>query len=228
VTINTPGWVAALNFYSTLVKDNVAPVSTGTDYMKAIELFFSSQTGMAVGYSWVSAIQQTLNVSMSFPWTQLPFPHPDTLAGPASAVSMLMSPGTTFYIISQVKQPQEVFTFYKWLFNQIVVDGGWGPSPVQDILRVPSAIKSFYDVPQVKELWPNVVSEYQAGTLFVGAMPEPAFKGWDKMEAEYLLPAIQSVILGQATAQDALNTANAQSQTYLNSIGGATPGYGWW
>jgi ABC-type glycerol-3-phosphate transport system substrate-binding protein len=228
VTINTPGWVDALQFYSDLVrKYNVSPASTDNDYMKAIELFFSNQTGMAIGYSWVPAIQAAINVSLGFPWTQAPFPPPNTVSGPAGSVSMLMSPGTTFYIISQTKHPQEALTFYKWLCNTIVQDGGWGPSTAQGIWRVPSAMKSYYDVPQVNQMWPDVVASYKAGTLFTGAVPEPAFRGYVKMESAYLLPAIQAVVLGTDTPKSALDKANAQAQTYLDSLGGAT-GTGWW
>jgi multiple sugar transport system substrate-binding protein len=218
VEMNTPGWVSALQFYSDLVnKYKVSPLPTSCDYFCAFRYFFDNESAMALGFTWVPAIQSSFNITTSFPYRMTRMPLPDTVAGPNPSAAMIMDPTTTFYIMSSTKYQDAAWTFVKFMFNQAVALGGWGPK--NGIFGRAPVSTTIFTQPEFQATWPDLVTLYNQGTLFTGAQPMPSFKGLDKMLGQYLPAAVSSVLLGQATAQDALNNAETQSQAYLNSQG---------
>jgi ABC-type glycerol-3-phosphate transport system substrate-binding protein len=217
VTINTAGWRDTLQFYYDLVyKYKYSAQPTDIDYGTAGTLFFQNKTAMALGFSWYPYLALAFKAPPDFPYDMIPFPRPDKISGPNPSAGMLMDPTSCYYIVSTTKHPEEAWTFVKYVWEKGVKEGGWSPkngipgrTPVG-----PAQFEYIKDVIGMKGLY----EAYKAGTLFEGAEPFPSFKGIDKMQNEYLRIAIQDVLLKKSDASGALDLAQKQCQSYLESL----------
>jgi ABC-type glycerol-3-phosphate transport system substrate-binding protein len=167
---------------------------------------------MWIGLSWLNTpwdIPATLN------WTGAPFPRPDAVTGAKAPVNALMDPTAILMVSGRTKNPEAAADYLDfWSQNDQL--SLWGANP--EYSRIPAG-KAAWESPALAERWPNWTSSYKEGTLFQGAEPMPRFIGVSVVETA-LGNAIQQVVLGQKTPQEALDAATAGSQDQINILRG--------
>ncbi len=215
VTLNEPGVVDALQFYLDLIADGSTPAPTSlteTFFRDTAQLFGQGRSAMWIGLSWLNT---PWGVSEGVRWTGVPLPRPDTASGRFEPVSAIMDATAMLMVSSRSENPEAAAEYIDfWSQNEQLEI--WGGQP--EIARIPSG-KAAWDNPELEEAWPNWVSAYNAGKLFEGAEPMPRFIGVSAIESA-LGTAIQQAVLGQKTAQEALDEANKAAQTQIDLIRG--------
>lgn len=215
VTLNDAGVVDALQLYLDLVGDGSTPAPTSlteTFFRDTAQLFGQGRSAMWIGLSWLNT---PWGVSDGIRWTGVPFPRPDAPSGNFPPVTAIMDPTSILMISSRAKNTEAAVEYLDfWSQNEQLEI--WGGQP--EVARIPAG-KVAWDNPELKQAWPNWVSAYDEGTLFAGSAPMPRFIGVSAIEAA-LGTAIQEALLGQKTAQQALDDATAAAQTQIDLIRG--------
>lgn len=215
VTLNDAGFVDALQLYADLIADGSTPTGssmTETNFRDTAQLFGQGRAAMWVGLSWLNTPWPTPD-TMS--WTGVPFPAPDKVSGSFAPVSAIMDPTAIMMVNSRSKNVEAAIEYIDFWTQEEQLNM-WGGEP--EYARIPGG-KSAWKQPVLKEKWPNWVSSYEAGTLFNGAMPMPRFIGISSVESA-LATAIQQVVLGQKTPQEALDEATTAAQQQIDLLRG--------
>ncbi|MCR9136985.1 MAG: sugar ABC transporter substrate-binding protein [Alphaproteobacteria bacterium] len=215
VTLNGPGMTDALQLYVDLIADGSTPPPTSlteTFFRDTAQLFAQGRSAMWIGLSWLNTPWGTPE---GLNWTGVPFPRPDTVTGKFPPVSAIMDPTAILMVSSRAKNPEAAVEYIDfWSQNdQLKI---WGGNP--EIARIPAG-KVAWGEAGLAEAWPNWVSSYEAGTLFQGAEPMPRFIGVSAVE-NALGTALQEAVLGQKTAQQALDDATAAAQAQIDLLRG--------
>ena len=215
VTLNDAGVVDALQLYADLIADGSTPVGsamTETNFRDTAQLFGQGRAAMWVGLSWLNTPWGTPE---GLNWTGAPFPDPDAVSGAFPPVSAIMDPTAILMVSARSKNPEAAIEYIDfWSQNEQL--GIWGANP--EVARVPAG-KAAWTSPALAKVWPNWVSSYEAGTLFKGAEPMPRFIGVSAVESA-LGTAIQQVVLGQKTPQEALDEATEAAQQQIDLLRG--------
>lgn len=215
VTLNDPGCVDALQLYADLIADGSTPsgsAMTETNFRDTAQLFGQGRAAMWIGLSWLNT---PWPVPEGMHWEGAPFPRPDKPTGTFPPVAAIMDGTAVLMVSARSKNPEAAIDYVDfWTQNeQLRV---WGGNP--EIARVPAG-KAAWDEPKLAEVWPNWVKAYKAGTLFEGAQAMPRFIGVSAVESA-LGGAIQQVVLGQKSAQEALDAATSAAQTQIDLLRG--------
>ena len=167
---------------------------------------------MWIGLSWLNTPWGTPD---GLNWTGVPFPRPDAVSGQYAPVNAIMDPTAILMVSSRSRNPEAAVEYIDfWSQNdQLKI---WGGNP--EIARIPAG-KAAWGEPGLAEAWPNWVSTYNAGTLFQGAEPMPRFIGVSAVE-NALGTALQEAVLGQKTAQQALDDATTAAQAQIDLLRG--------
>lgn len=215
VSLNDAGVVDALQLYVDLIADGSTPPATSlteTFFRDTAQLFGQGRSAMWIGLSWLNT---PWGVSEGVRWTGVPFPRPDEATGAFSPVNAIMDPTAILMVSSRAENPEAAVEYIDfWSQNEQLEI--WGGQP--EVARIPAG-KAAWDNAELAEVWPNWVEAYNAGTLFEGAAPMPRFIGVSAIESA-LGTAIQEAVLGQKTAQQALDDATAAAQTQIDLIRG--------
>jgi len=223
--VNDTAWKSVAQLYYDLIyKYKVTPSNVADlDYYKVIMMFLDGKAAMALGLTWVRAIQCELNVTTPFKWVLSLFPinTGDTYPrGKYSTVPMLMDATTTFYIMSTSKHRQEAWEFIKWLVLNGYISK-WGPG-CEELTgsgiygRTPATYDQWQD-PKWVETEPYLTNLYKSGKLFQGALPFPSFSGIIELLEKHLPDAVKAVILNQKTIDQAFNDFQAAAEQVLHS-----------
>ena len=215
VTLNEPGMVDALQLYLDLIADGSTPPPTSlteTFFRDTAQLFAQGRSAMWIGLSWLNTPWGTPD---GLNWTGVPFPRPDAVSGQYAPVNAIMDPTAILTVSSRSRNPEAAVEYIDfWSQNdQLKI---WGGNP--EIARIPAG-KAAWGEPGLAEAWPNWVSTYNAGTLFQGAEPMPRFIGVSAVE-NALGTALQEAVLGQKTAQQALDDATTAAQAQIDLLRG--------
>jgi ABC-type glycerol-3-phosphate transport system substrate-binding protein len=215
VTLNGPGMVDALQLYVDLIADgSTAPPTslTETFFRDTAQLFAQGRSAMWIGLSWLNTPWGTPD---DLNWMGVPFPRPDTVTGEFAPVSAIMDPTAILMVSARSRNPEAALEYVDfWSQNEQLRI--WGGNP--EIARIPAG-KVAWSEPGLAEAWPGWVSSYEAGTLFRGAEPMPRFIGVSAVESA-LGTALQQAVLGQKTAQEALDEATAAAQAQIDLLRG--------
>jgi ABC-type glycerol-3-phosphate transport system substrate-binding protein len=215
VTLNEAGMVDALQLYVDLIADgSTAPATslTETFFRDTAQLFGQGRSAMWIGLSWLNTPWGTPE---GLNWTGVPFPRPDNVSGQFAPVSAIMDPTAILMVSSRTKNPEAAIEYLDFWSqdDQLKI---WGGNP--EIARIPAG-KAAWGEPGLAKAWPNWVESYNGGTLFQGAEPMPRFIGVSAVE-NALGTALQEAVLGQKTAQQALDDATAAAQTQIDILRG--------
>lgn len=215
VTLNDPGVVDALQLYVDLIADGSTPAATSlteTFFRDTAQLFGQGRSAMWIGLSWLNT---PWGVSDDVRWTGVPFPRPDSPSGSFAPVNAIMDPTAILMVSSRAQNPEAAVEYIDFWSQDEQLEI-WGGRP--EVARIPAG-KAAWDNEELAEVWPNWVSAYDAGKLFEGAASMPRFIGVSAIESA-LGTAIQEAVLGQKTAQQALDDANAAAQSQIDLIRG--------
>lgn len=215
VTLNDPGVVGALQYYLDLIADGSTPAAsslTETFFRDTAQLFGQGRSAMWIGLSWLNT---PWGVNENVRWTGVPMPKPTNPTGSFEPVTAIMD-GAAMLMVSARSKNTKAAVEYLDFWSQDEQLKLWGGQP--ETARIPAG-KAAWDNPELAEAWPNWVEAYEAGTLFENSAPMPRFIGVSAIESA-LGTAIQEAVLGQKTAQQALDDATAAAQTQIDLIRG--------
>ena len=184
VTINNAKGVEALKFYASLA-DYAEPGPTAWKREELWQLFSDGKVGMYVSGPWrVHAFEDA-----GVPFKTAPLP-----AGPkGSSATILVS--DSLVVFSQSEHPglANLLALYLTSYeNQKALDTKWGMTP----MRPRETELDFF----ATDTWKTFI------TMVPRGKPQPLVTDWEKLE-DAVTDAIQSVLLGQKTAQEALDVA---------------------
>jgi ABC-type glycerol-3-phosphate transport system substrate-binding protein len=215
VTLAGPGVVDALQLYADLIADGSTPPGTAmteTNFRDTAQLFAQGRAAMWIGLSWLNTpwgTPEELN------WAGSPFPRPDTVSGNYPPVSALMDPTAILMVSARSENPEAAIEYLDfWSQNEQLAL--WGAAP--EYSRIPGG-KVAWESEELANRWPDWVSAYNEGTLFDGAQPLPRFIGVSVVESA-LATAIQQVVLGQQTPEEALTAAAEAAQQQIDLLRG--------
>ncbi len=215
VLLNEKGMVDALQLYADMIADGSTPPGTSmteTNFRDTAQLFGQGRAAMWIGLSWLNTpwpVPEELN------WEGAPFPRPDAASGSFPPVAAIMDGTAVLMVSSRTENPEAAMAYIDfWTRNEQL--NTWGGNP--EIARVPAG-KEAWSSPGLAEVWPNWVSAYNEGNFFAGAEPMPRFIGVSAVESA-LATAIQQVVLGQKTPQEALDAANEAAQAQIDLLRG--------
>ncbi len=215
VTLAGPGMVDALQLYADLIADGSTPsgqVMTETNFRDTAQLFAQGRVAMWVGLSWLNTPWGTPD---ELNWAGAPFPRPDEVTGQYPSVAALTDPTAILMVSARSENPEAAVEYLDfWSQNEQL--NLWGANP--EFSRVPAG-KQAWESPALAEIWPSWVSAYEQGTLFEGAEPLPRFIGISVVESA-LGTAIQQVVLGQMSAEEALTAAASAAQSQIDLLRG--------
>jgi len=204
VVFNGKGFIDALKLCVDLfTKHKVTPPGTlEIDYMKTIELFLRERTAMATGMSWVPVIAQNLGVPEGFEYRLASFPMKEKPTGRYPPASAIMDATTTYMMISTSEVKKEAWEFIKWVTRPESMRM-WAGVRIQG--RVPTTHDGFR-TPEIAQTYPDLVRDYERGTIFKGAISMPSFPGFTEMikifgyafQANLLRKSVQKVLDGAA------------------------------
>lgn len=214
VVINGPGGVDVMQLWADLYNERLAPeAAIETDYYEAILAFFQNQGAMALGMSWIPAIEGEVATAPGFQYRLTLAPRNPKPSGNFSPASTIMAPTTAFMLTTGCKHPEAAMEYLNFVASQ-EFQQGWDGDPIPG--RVP-ATKANWESPDLLKCYPDLVPLYRRGELFKGSLPMPAFPGLIQMEVE-LGKAIQSVLLGEISAKEALDKVAEKSQKILEKV----------
>ncbi|WP_226781599.1 ABC transporter substrate-binding protein [Oceaniglobus trochenteri] len=215
VTLNDAGVVGALQLYADLIADGSTPSGnsmTETNFRDTAQLFGQKRAAMWIGLSWLNT---PWGVMEGMNWAGAPFPKPDAPSGAFPPVAAIMDGTAVLMVSSSTKNPEAAIEYLDfWSQNEQL--NTWGGNP--EIARVPAG-KSAWSEQGLADAWPAWVESYNAGTLFDGAEPMPRFIGVSAVESA-LATAIQQVVLGQKTPQEAADEATEAAQAQIDLLRG--------
>lgn len=215
VLLNDQGMIDALQLYADLIADGSTPAGTAmteTNFRDTAQLFGQGRAAMWIGLSWLNTpwpVPDDLN------WEGAPFPRPAAPSGSYPPVAAIMDGSALLMVSSRTKNPEAALAYIDF-WTQDEQLNTWGGNP--EIARVPAG-KAAWSSPALADVWPNWVSAYNEGTFFTGAEPMPRFIGVSAVESA-LATAIQQVVLGQKTPQEALDAANEAAQKQIDLLRG--------
>ncbi len=207
IMINGPGFVDALQLISDLVQDGSTPSGvTDVIFKDAAALFAEKKAAMWFGMSWLIRPWYPTDPE-GLRWMAVPFPKPAQISGKYEPASTIMDPTAALMIPSTSKHSEAALKYIDFWAQpeQLVL---WDGDPIQS--RVP-ATPAAYEAESLKQAWPQWVEAFEKGDLFKGSLPMPRFNGRAESE-QYLGKAIQEVVLGQKTPQEALDGAAKKAQ----------------
>ena len=215
VTLNDAGVVDALQLYADLIADGSTPAGTSmteTKFVETAQLFAQGRVAMWCGLSWLNTPWGTPD---DLNWQGTAFPRPDVVSGSFPPVNAITDPTAILMVSARSKNPAAAVDYLDfWSQNEQL--SIWGGTP--EMARVPAG-KEAWKQPELAKIWPNWVNSYEANTLFKGAEPMPRFIGVSVVEKS-LGTAIQEVVLGLKTAQQALDDATAAAQPQIDMLRG--------
>ncbi len=215
VTLNGPGMVDALQLYADLIADGSTPTGsamTETNFRDTATLFAQRRAAMWIGLSWLNTPWGTPD---DLNWQGTPFPRPDAASGEFAPVNAIMDPTAILMVSARSENPEAAISYLDF-WSQDEQLALWGGDP--EFARVPAG-KAAWTQPTLREKWPGWVEAYEAGTLFKGAEPMPRFIGVSVVESA-LGNAVQQVVLGQQSAQEALDAATQGAQQQIDVLRG--------
>lgn len=214
VVFNGKGFVDALQLYIDLFKKHkvTPPGILEIDYMKTIELFLRERTAMALGMSWFPIVAQNLGVPEGFEYRMASFPMPEKVTGRYPPVAAIMDATTTYMMISTSKVKNEAWEFMKWVTRPESMRM-WAGVRIEG--RVPTTHEGF-KTPEIARIYPDLVREYEKGTVFQGAISMPSFPGFTEM-IKIFGHAFQAALLGEP-AQKVLEEAKQECQEILEEM----------
>lgn len=214
IVIDGPGFVDALDLYKDLVP--AAPAGyMETNFRTAAEMFFQGKTSMVITESFAPILKAQFDVAPDFEYNLAPFPLRSSKSGRYDKASFLMTPTFAQMVTRMVKNKEAVMDFLDF-WNTYEAQEGWSGSVI--VGRIPTHKKSLSSE-TFAETYPDLAAEYEAGTLFEGALPQEGFPGLTEC-TQKLSVAMQEFLLTDATAQEVLDTARDECQTvYDNATG---------
>lgn len=215
VTLSERGMIDALQLYADLIADGSTPSGssmTETNFRDTAQLFAQGRVAMWVGLSWLNT---PWGAPESLNWTGAPFPRPDAVTGAQPPVAALMDPTAILMVSARTQNPEAAIAYLDF-WSQEEQLGLWGGTP--EFSRIPAG-RNAWTSPELAEIWPEWVEAYNAGTLFAGAEPMPRFIGVSAVETA-LGNAIQQVVLGRQSAEEALQEANEAAQQQIDILRG--------
>ncbi|WP_424988616.1 ABC transporter substrate-binding protein [Microbulbifer sp. S227A] len=215
VLLNEKGMVDALQLYADLIADGSTPPGTSmteTNFRDTAQLFGQGRAAMWIGLSWLNT---PWPVPAELNWEGAPFPRPDTVSGSFPPVAAIMDGSALLMVSSRTRNPEAAMAYIDF-WTQTEQLNTWGGNP--EIARVPAG-KEAWSSPALAEVWPNWIKSYNEGNFFAGAEPMPRFIGVSAVESA-LATAIQQVVLGQKTPQEALDAANEAAQAQIDLLRG--------
>jgi ABC-type glycerol-3-phosphate transport system substrate-binding protein len=213
VMINDPGFIDVVQLYGDLVKDGSVPQGvTETNFASAGTLFFNRQAAMWPALSYVGVFKAGVGTP-DFPVETTLFPRQPKPTGSSKPAATILTP-TAAFLISSSSQQKEAALKYADFWSQADVQAGWDGSAIPG--RVP-ALKANWETETFKKVHGDWYALYKDGKMFDGAQPMPSFAGLTEAE-KALSNAMQQVVLGKATAKDALPAAAKRAQAVVDEF----------
>lgn len=199
VAVNGPGFVGALELYEELAPYTL-PGSVESNYRDNAVQFFNSQTALYPGLSWVGVFNTELQIPPDFSYGLTTFPTNPNPTGNFEPASGIMTGTTCFMVTADAQDVDTALAYIDWWTEdeQLLA---WNGS-VQ-FGRVPTGLAAWSSA-DIERFWPDLKAKYDAGVLFKGVLPMPAFPGLNE-SYEALGTALQEVILGVSDPQTALD-----------------------
>ena len=210
VQVNGKGFIDALNLY----KDLVPYAPSGymeTNFRTGAEMFFQGKTAMAITESFAPILKAQFDVSPDFEYNLSSFPDKQTKSGKFERANFLMTPTYALMVTRQVKNKKAVMKFLNF-WNTYEAQKGWSGSVITG--RIPT-LKKNLSSDTFAEVYPDLASEYRAGTLFNGALPQEGFIGLTEC-TKALSEGMQEALLNVASAEEALNNTQRTCQKVIN------------
>jgi multiple sugar transport system substrate-binding protein len=199
--INEKGFVDVLKLYKALAP-YALPGSVESNYRDNAVQFFNGQAAMYIGLSWLGVWNTELQVPSDFSYDSTVFPLNPKPAGRFKPVSGIMSGTFCPMITTNAKNAKAALAYIDY-WTEDAQTLAWNGSVQSG--RVPTAL-ACWTSKDIKRFWPDLSQKWAAGTLFKDVLPMPAFPGLNQGH-EFLAEAVQSVVLGVAEPQAALDKA---------------------
>lgn len=201
-TLSDAGWVDAMAFVEEL-SVHAQPGITDQNFRDALQLFYAEQAAMVISKSFAPIIAQDYDVSPDFPDAMASFPRPDSPSGAFEPVDSVGQAALLFVPTRSVQDAEAVMDFLEF-WAQPEQHVGWDGSEIMG--RVPTA----WDVIRSDtwaEQYPALAAELDVA--FESVEPLPVFPGHSPAQ-EQLTQAIQGVLIGSVTPEEALDSVEAE------------------
>lgn len=213
VTVDGPGFVDTLSFYSELTK-YAQQGFTETNFRQAMELFFQNQAPMAMTMSYAPILRQSLGAPADYPYSIAPFPKNNRDTGRFSSASFIMTPTAAHMIPTDLPAEfKDAALRYVDFWASYEAQEGWSGSVIEGRLPV---MKQNLESSDFARVYPDLAASYKEGKLFDGALSMPGFPGLAEAE-QRLIEVFQSVLLGIETPEEGLSRIAPEIQSIYDA-----------
>lgn len=225
VTIDQDGFVDALDLWGTFVEEGLTPEGqVELDYIDAGGMFMSEQVGMFVTLSHAQAILDTLEPPEQFTDGQNQIvtlaPQPESPTGEFAPVDTLIQLPKTPMMTTAAETDAEqegAMQFMEFLMSEDFTEPWTYRDDIGIRGRLPTREDAWEDPEEIFEAqFGDLIDLYHDGELFEVAEPFPFFPGLASAQSELIRNAIQPVILGEMSAQEALSDLAPTIQDILD------------
>lgn len=211
VTVNGPGFVDAVQLFADLTP-YALPGSVESNYRDNATLFFNGQAALYPSLSWMGVWNTELQIPSDFSYNLTTFPVNPNPSGNFEPAAGIMTGTTCFMVTSNAQDVDTALAYIDyWTEDEQLL--AWNGS-VQ-FGRVSTSLAAWTS-DDIEKFWPDLKAKYDAGTLFTGVLPMPAFSGLNE-SYEFLSIALQEVVLGVSDPQTALDKVAASVEDLLAS-----------
>ncbi|MEY7851912.1 ABC transporter substrate-binding protein [Natrarchaeobius sp. A-rgal3] len=215
-TVNGPGFVGALELWEELVVEGVLPDGqVELNYIDAGRMFMAENTGMFVTLSHAPAILATIDPPEMFQDAQNQIvtlaPEPSSPDGQFEPVDALIQNAMAWMLADGAQSEAEqdaALAYMKWWHEMDQLES-WSYQDGTDVGirgRLPTFEEPWENPSDLfRQQYDDLIELQQQGQLFATTEVFPSFPGLASIQSELIRNAIQPVILGNATAQEALD-----------------------
>lgn len=183
---------------------------TDMNFRDALQLFYQSRAAMVITRSFAPIIQNDYEVG-PFPSVMIRFPVPDQVTGSYPAATFEAHAPFMFIVTSQADDVALAAQYLDyWLDPAQQI--GWDGSQVKG--RVPASI-DMLNSEGFRTQYPQLASEWQAGTLFRNIVSVPSFPEYAEVRRT-LTEAIQGVVLEVTSPEEAAEMVASATVTAMN------------
>ena len=218
ITFNSQAGVNAAQFLTNLnLKDKVMVSNPANiTYMDRHELFFGGKIATDIGYTYLPALLSDYKVQDTFHYIYAPMPKPDKslVMNSSDVKTRWLSANGDIHVISSTRKTDAVLKYLNWLVD----NDYWSKWATEVKARTPISVKSYTDSTirnDIKSFFPNLITEYDAGTLTSGAAAKPTYAGITEIQT-ILANAIQQIVIGKVDVKEGLDTAAQKAQKLLD------------
>lgn len=226
-TVNQPGFVDAVKLYQDIAEAGLFPDSFAeNDHIGAGRLLREGESGIFITFSHANAVYQTTGAPQ--PWldgeghTVTRAPLPESPSGQFEPKDLLLQNAQGFMLANGTDNEAELqaaLDYIEWWSQPEQMDA-WTYNADTDVGirgRVPTLKSAFEDPSDLfMSQFGDLVTLYESNDLFTRTSRFPSFSGVASVQSVINTKVIQPVVLGNATAQEACDAANAEVQEIID------------